>query len=52
MIKKRGGAHERTIREFKMESGRIHVGAPLRDFRGVLTVFEAASDSSKGGASA
>ncbi len=37
VIKKRGGAHERTIREFTMEHGGIHIGAPLRDFRGVLT---------------
>jgi len=37
VVKKRGGAHERTIREFRMEDGRISVGPPLRDFRGVLT---------------
>lgn len=37
VVKKRGGAHERTIREFRMESGRITVGKPLREFRGVLT---------------
>ncbi len=46
VVKKRGGAHERTIREFRMEKGRISVGPPLRDFRGVLTgvpVFEAAT---------
>ncbi|MET0378524.1 MAG: ATPase domain-containing protein [Spongiibacteraceae bacterium] len=43
VVKKRGGAHERSIREFKMAQGRIQVGAPLRDFRGILTgvpVFE------------
>jgi circadian clock protein KaiC len=39
IIKKRGGAHERTIREFKLESGHgIAVGEALRGFRGVLTV--------------
>jgi circadian clock protein KaiC len=46
-VKKRGGAHERTIRDFEMQSGRITIGAPLRDFRGILTgvpVFEAAGD--------
>jgi circadian clock protein KaiC len=51
VIKKRGGAHERTIREFRMEGGRISVGPPLRDFRGVLTgvpVLEAA-DARPGG---
>ena len=37
VMKKRGGAHERTIRDFRMENGGIHIGAPLRDFRGVLT---------------
>jgi circadian clock protein KaiC len=37
VVKKRGGEHERTIREFKMEKGRISVGEPLRQFRGVLT---------------
>jgi circadian clock protein KaiC len=37
VMKKRGGAHERTIREFSMNSGRIHIGPPLRGFRGVLT---------------
>jgi circadian clock protein KaiC len=36
LIKKRGGKHERTIREFSID-GRIHVGEPLREFRGVLT---------------
>jgi circadian clock protein KaiC len=43
VMKKRGGAHERTIREFQMRDGCITVGEPLRDFRGVLTgvpVFE------------
>ena len=37
IVKKRGGAHERTIREFRLESGRISVGPPLREFRGILT---------------
>jgi circadian clock protein KaiC len=37
VVKKRGGAHERTIREFRLEPGRITVGEPLREFRGVLT---------------
>ena len=37
VVKKRGGAHERTIREFKMSDGRIGVGPPLREFRGILT---------------
>ena len=37
VVKKRGGSHERTIREFRLEPGRISVGEPLRNFRGVLT---------------
>ncbi len=32
-----GGAHERTIRDFKMENGAIPISQPLRDLRGVLT---------------
>jgi circadian clock protein KaiC len=37
VVKKRGGRHERTIREFAMHSGKIEVGEALRHFRGVLT---------------
>ncbi len=37
VVKKRGGKHERTIREFKMGNTGIGVGDPLRDFHGVLT---------------
>ncbi|HUP29948.1 MAG TPA: ATPase domain-containing protein, partial [Usitatibacter sp.] len=37
VIKKRGGAHERTIREFRMAEGRITIGEPLRDYRGVFS---------------
>jgi circadian clock protein KaiC len=37
VLKKRGGAHERSIRAFSMSSNGIHVGAPLRNFRGILT---------------
>jgi len=51
VVKKRGGAHERTIREFKMTPGHLTVGPPLREFRGVLTgvpVFE--GDSARKGA--
>ena len=43
VVKKRTGAHERSIREFRLDSTGIRVGAPLRDFHGVLTgipVFE------------
>ena len=37
VVKRRGGAHERTIREFRLEAGGIRLGEPLRQFRGVLT---------------
>jgi circadian clock protein KaiC len=43
VVKKRGSKHERTLREFRLDGGRLSVGAPLRAFRGVLTgvpVFE------------
>ena len=36
-IKKRTGAHEHTIRELHLGSGRIEVGAALREFQGVLS---------------
>ncbi len=36
VMKKRGGRHERTIRDFELNGG-IKVGPPLRDFRGILT---------------
>lgn len=55
VMKKRGGAHERTIREFSMEGGRVRIGAPLKDFRGVLTgvpVFEGGNDQLDRGAPA
>lgn len=37
VMKKRGGAHERTIRDFSMGSDGLRVGPPLREFRGILT---------------
>ena len=37
VIKKRSGNHERSIREFRLGKEGIHVGEPLRNFRGVLT---------------
>ena len=37
VMKKRGGWHERTLREFRVDEGRISVGRVLREFRGVLT---------------
>lgn len=47
VVKKRGGSHERTIREFGMSDGSIKVGDALREFRGILTgvpVYEGSSE--------
>jgi circadian clock protein KaiC len=35
VIKKRAGAHEDTIREYKIDNG-VNVGEPLQEFQGVL----------------
>ncbi len=37
ILKKRTGRHERTIREFKIESRGLRVGGPLHEFHGILT---------------
>lgn len=37
VVKKRTGAHERAIREFRLDGSGIRVGAALKDFQGVLT---------------
>jgi circadian clock protein KaiC len=37
VVKKRSGAHEHTIREFRLAEGGLHVGPPLKHFRGILT---------------
>ncbi|HET8819110.1 MAG TPA: ATPase domain-containing protein [Xanthomonadaceae bacterium] len=37
VLKKRTGAHERTIRELRLSSDGLAIGEPLREFRGVLT---------------
>jgi circadian clock protein KaiC len=37
VVKKRGGVHERSIREFRLDKNGIVVGEPLRELRGVLT---------------
>jgi len=51
VVKKRGGSHERTIREFRLQPGGIIVGKPLREFRGVLTgvpAFRGPTDALQG----
>jgi circadian clock protein KaiC len=48
VIKKRTGRHEHTVREIRIDDG-LHVGEPLREFRGVLSgTPELASPSFKG----
>lgn len=37
VMKKRGSSHERTIREYRMDRGKIEVGETLKQFRGILT---------------
>ena len=37
VLKRRGGRHERTIREFRFGPNGIRIGAPLTEFQGVLT---------------
>jgi circadian clock protein KaiC len=37
VFKKRTGAHERTLREFRISGQGVAVGEPLREFRGVMT---------------
>jgi circadian clock protein KaiC len=37
VMKKRGSKHERTIREFRLDQGRISVGEALSSFRGIFT---------------
>jgi len=38
VVKKRSGQHEKTIREFRLETERgIRIGEPLREFQGILT---------------
>jgi circadian clock protein KaiC len=37
VMKKRGGRHERTLREFRLDEGRLEVGGTLHEFRGVRT---------------
>jgi len=37
VVKKRGSAHDTSIRDFSMSSEGLAIGPPLEDFRGVLT---------------
>jgi circadian clock protein KaiC len=37
VMKKRGSRHERSLREFTLQAGRLSVGRQLHEFRGILT---------------
>jgi circadian clock protein KaiC len=37
ILKKRSGAHEQTIREYRIREGGLRVGQPLRSFQGILS---------------
>jgi circadian clock protein KaiC len=37
VVKKRSGAHEDAIREFRLTAEGVKVGPPLTEFRGVLS---------------
>lgn len=48
VIKKRTGAHERTIREYHIDNQGIRIGPALKSFRGILTgvpTFDGPTDS-------
>ena len=52
VMKKRTGEHERTLRELTLGADGIHVGAPLKEFQGILTGvpnFQGQRPSSIGG---
>ncbi|HZW19816.1 ATPase domain-containing protein [Noviherbaspirillum sp.] len=49
VFKKRGGPHERTLREFSMSSRGIHVGPVLRQFHGILTGVPTFRDGAQDG---
>lgn len=36
VYKRRGGAHEPTVRELQLGADGIHIGEPLREFQGIL----------------
>jgi circadian clock protein KaiC len=48
VVKNRGGHHERTLREFRLDGNGVFVGARLRSFRGLLTGVPVHDDSPSG----
>ncbi len=54
VMKKRSGAHERTIREYGLGKDGIRIGEPLKSFHGILTgipTYTGQTDPFKGGSS-
>jgi circadian clock protein KaiC len=50
VFKKRTGAHERTIRQLKIDEDGVAVGEPLRQFRGIMTgvpLYQGASSTAE-----
>ncbi len=45
VYKKRGGAHQRTIRHFRIAAGGVEIGAMLTGFHGILTGTPRLADS-------
>lgn len=43
MVKRRGGPHERAIRELRLDEGTVRLSEPLRSFSGVLRGFPVAA---------
>jgi circadian clock protein KaiC len=37
VLKMRGSAHDKRIREFKIDSEGLHIGKPFRDVSGILS---------------
>lgn len=51
VFKRRNGPHERTIRELSIDARGVHVGEPLRRFRGIMTGVPQYERQVRGGAS-
>jgi circadian clock protein KaiC len=51
VLKKRTGPHERSIRELHISSDGLHIGEPLRGYRGILTGVPREIEPARHGAS-
>jgi circadian clock protein KaiC len=48
VVKKRGGQHERSIRDFSLTETGLRIGEPLRNYRGILTGVPVPIDAAQG----